>query len=350
MTTSRWWQGASKAEPDFNQLLKVLRRQAPARPTLFEFFLNEPLHTLLVGPEADALRQQPYGNMRVRLQAFRNAGYDYVTTHVPNFEFPRGERHQAQTISQNEGGLVRDRATFEACRMPDPARADYGIFDALAKHLPDGMQMIVCGPCGVLENVIFLTGFDNLCYLIADDEALAHELFAAVGNRLVEFYKRCASHPRVGAVIGNDDWGFKTQPMLSPDDMRRFVFPWHRRLVAAAHAAGKPAILHSCGNLASIMDEVIDDLGYDGKHSYEDAILPVEQAYETYGRRIAVMGGLDLDFVCRSSPDAVYTRARQMLERSAGRGGYGLGTGNSVPEYVPVENYFAMTRAALEAR
>jgi uroporphyrinogen decarboxylase len=29
-------------------------------------------------------------------------------------------------------------------------------------------------------------------------------------------------------------------------------------------------------------------------------------------------------------------------------GGYALGTGNSVPDYVPDEGYFAMTRAALE--
>jgi uroporphyrinogen decarboxylase len=189
-----------------------------------------------------------------------------------------------------------------------------------------------------------------LCYLIADDEALAHELFEAVGSRLVEFFTRSVCHPRVGAIIGNDDWGFKTQPMLAPADMRRFVFPWHRKLVAAAHAAGKPAILHSCGNLTSVMDDVIDDLGYDGKHSYEDAILPVEQAYDTYGRRIAIMGGLDLDFVCRSAPEQVYARARRMFERSASRGGFALGTGNSVPEYIPAENYFAMTRAALETR
>jgi len=350
MSQSTWWMGPVKAEPDFNNLLRVLRREVPSRPTLFEFFLNERLHETLVGPEIEFLRQQPYGGMRARLPAFRNAGYDYLTTHVPNFNYPRGERQQKQTISQNEGSVIHDRATFEACIMPDPAKADYAIFDALAPHLPDGMQMVVCGPGGVLENVTFLAGFDNLCYMIADDEALAYDLFEAVGSRLVDFYTRCVQHPRVGAIIGNDDWGFKTQTMLAPDDMRRFVFPWHRKLVAAAHAAGKPAILHSCGNLKSVMDDLIDDLGYDGKHSYEDAIMPVEQAYDTYGRRIAIMGGLDLDFICRSTPEQVYARARGMFERAAGQGGYALGTGNSVPEYVPSENYFAMTRAALEAR
>ena len=88
----------------------------------------------------------------------------------------------------------------------------------------------------------------------------------------------------------------------------------------------------------------------DARHSYEDTILPVEEAYERYGDRFAIIGGIDVDFVCRARPDEVYGRARAMLERTAGRGGYALGTGNSVPDYVPDENYFAMIRAALEVR
>jgi uroporphyrinogen decarboxylase len=35
-----------------------------------------------------------------------------------------------------------------------------------------------------------------------------------------------------------------------------------------------------------------------------------------------------------------------MLERAAGRGGYMLGSGNSIPEYVPPDHYFAMLEAA----
>ena len=61
-------------------------------------------------------------------------------------------------------------------------------------------------------------------------------------------------------------------------------------------------------------------------------------------------GGIDVDFVCRASPEEVYQRAKAMLVRSATRGGYALGTGNSVPDYVPDENYFAMIRAAFESR
>jgi uroporphyrinogen decarboxylase len=61
-------------------------------------------------------------------------------------------------------------------------------------------------------------------------------------------------------------------------------------------------------------------------------------------------GGIDLDFVIRSTPEEVYHRSKAMLERSAEKGGYALGTGNSVPGYVPDEHYFAMITAATEVR
>jgi len=345
------WQGPVKAEPNFNNLLKVLRREKPDRPTLFEFFLNDSLYRHLAGDAATRLEAtEPYGKMRLWMQAFRNAGYDYSTIRVPDFWFPTDEREQLATVSQNTGFVITDRASFDAYAWPDPAQAPYDMLAVLGRELPRGMKMIVCGPGGVLENVTSLLGYENLCYLIADDDGLVADVFEAVGSRLLNFYQRVLPFDGVGAIISNDDWGFKSQPMLAPEEIRRFVIPWHKQIVAAAHQAGKPVILHSCGNLTTLMDDIIDDIGYDGKHSYEDTIQPVEQAYEMYGRRIAILGGLDLDFVCRATPDAIYQRARGLLQLSEAKGGYALGTGNSVPKYVPFENYFAMLAAVNESR
>jgi uroporphyrinogen decarboxylase len=38
-----------------------------------------------------------------------------------------------------------------------------------------------------------------------------------------------------------------------------------------------------------------------------------------------------------------------MLERTKAKGGYALGSGNSIPEYIPRESYYAMISAAWEA-
>jgi uroporphyrinogen decarboxylase len=334
-------------QPNFANLLAVLERRQPERPTLFEFFLNPRLHEALTGV-ADAACPDDLSLHLHMLAAFRSAGYDYYDVRLPKFDFPTGAIDKQRTISQNSGALIHDRASFEAYPWPDPALADWVLLDGLAVQLPAGMKLIVYGPGGVLENAISLVGYEALCLLIGDDPRLAAELFGEIGSRLEGYYQIAARHPAVGACISNDDWGFKTQTLFSPRDMRRFVFPWHQRIAAAIHAAGRPAILHSCGHFQRIIDDVIDGMGYDARHSYEDNIMPVEEAYERYHGRIAILGGIDVDFICRSSPEAVYQRSRAMLARAAGRGAYALGTGNSVPDYVPDEGYFAMVKAALE--
>ena len=346
-----------RGEPDFTNLLAVLRREIPSRPTLFEFFLHHRLYQRLLAAvppvEFPTAAAAPSDLDVVRLiRAFCRAGYDYATLTIPGFSFTAGlvERRHERSISLNEGSVIHNRQDLTAFSWPDPGTADYEILRRLAPAVPRGMQLIPFGPGGVLENVVDLVGYEALCLMIHDDPRLAEEIFGEVGSRLVAYYERVLEYPVVGACISNDDWGFKTQTMFSPRDMRRYVFPWHKRIVEAIHKAGRPAILHSCGHFQRIINDVIDEMGYDARHSYEDNIMPVEAFYERYQSRVAVLGGIDLDFVCRASPEAIYKRSKAMLERSAGRGGYALGTGNSVPDYVPDQNYFAMIRAALDSR
>ena len=115
----------------------------------------------------------------------------------------------------------------------------------------------------------------------------------------------------------NDDWGFKTQTMFPPEMMEEYVFPYTRKIVEVIHANGKPAILHSCGNVKDLMDVIIDDLKLDGKHSFEDGIYPVEDAWDWWSDRIAIMGGIDMDFLARKPPEEVYQRSLRLLEKTS---------------------------------
>ncbi|MCL2056008.1 MAG: hypothetical protein FWH02_02170 [Oscillospiraceae bacterium] len=337
----------AKRKPDFENLKKVLACEASARPTLFEFFLNDTLYTKLAG--VDSIPTDLAGRGRVLISAYRAAGYDYCTVTASAFAFPNElDQHGKKSRSMSEGAVITCRDDYDAYKWPEPADFyDPAYLDELAGFLPDGMKLIIHGPCGVLENVMQLTGYEDLCYLLADDPDLVREIFDNVGSRLVKYYELAAGHDSVGACISNDDWGFNTQTMLSTADMRKYVFPWHKKIVETIHAAGRPALLHSCGRLDEVYDDIIDDMRYDGKHSFEDAIEPIEEAYERLTPKIALLGGIDVDFVCRSTPEEVYNRSCKMLEQSAGRGGFALGTGNSVPAYVPHDGYIAMICAAI---
>ncbi len=327
-------------KPDFDQLLKVLNREVPDRHTLFEFFLNLPLYRKLCGYDIT-----PENEPQARADACLAAGYDYCTFGGYGISFPSREIPHEKSASLNAGVMIRSWDDYEACLWPDAAAADYSALSRV--RLAAGMKIIAHGPGGVLENTIRMLGYDNLCLMVYDDHALVKAVVDKIGQGLLEHYRRCLEFDRVGACIVNDDWGFQQQPMLSPDEMRNLIVPWHRKIVEVIHGAGRPAILHSCGNVfdCGLIEDIIEVCKFDARHSYEGKILPVEEAYRTYHKRIAIMGGIDLDFLCRKTPAEVFERSAAMLALAAG-GGYAHGSGNSIPDYVPDENYFALISAA----
>ena len=90
------------------------------------------------------------------------------------------------------------------------------------------------------------------------------------------------------------------------------------------------------------MEELISEVGIDAKHSFEDTIERVEDAKKSYGRHIAVLGGIDVDFLCRATEEQIRLRTRRTIESCQPGGGWCLGTGNSVANYIPLDNYLAM--------
>jgi uroporphyrinogen decarboxylase len=335
-----------KEPPDFENLLSVLRREVPRRPTLFEFYFNERIYSKVVSGPAPT---EPEEWRRRFIKTFHRLGYDFATVLLPGFQFTDPDlRETKQTFSMNDGAVIRNRNEFDAFEWPNPDGADYDLLNRLSEDLPQGMKLIPYSPDGVLENVIRLMGFDTLCFNLHDNPQLVEDVFEQVGSRLVLYYKRAVQYVGVGACLANDDWGFITNTLISTEDLRRLVFPWYRKIVEISHAAGTPVILHSCGYFENIIEDIVEDMHFDGRHSYEDNIMPVEEAYEKYHDRISIIGGIDVNFICESTPDEIYARSKAMLDRSADRGGFALGTGNSVPEYIPDENFFALIRAALD--
>lgn len=334
-------------QPDFENLALVLQRRVPSRPTLFEFALNDDLVGKLSGINTydSSIRLAQFSRI---ITAFCNAGYDYATIsgwRTETLRFPKVESESKESISLNAGCLINDRLSFEQYNWPDPEKGEYDLFYELKEFLVDGMKLIASGNGGILENVVEIVGFENLCLMSLLDEDLTTEIFNAVGSRFLRYYEIIAPIETIGACIVNDDWGFKNQTMFSPEMMRRWVFPWHKKIVEVIHNAGKFAILHSCGQLNYVMDDVIYDMKYDAKHSFEDIIMPVEEAYDLYGSKIAILGGIDVDYLARRTPSEINRRSFSMLQRSLERGGYALGSGNSIPIYIPEENYLAMISA-----
>ncbi len=275
---------SSNPQPDFTNLLKVLRNEKPTRPTPFEFFLNDKLYSYLAGEDIE-LKSGNLEKLKVIIKAFFKAGYDYATIpswYTDTMTFPKNDFHQEESRSINEGCMITDWESFEKYQWPDPEKGDYYIYSQLQSELPDGMKLIACGPSGVLENVIDLVGYESLSIMSLLNPGLTEEIFTNVGSRLLEYYK---------------------------------------------------------------INDITEDMKYDGKHSFEDGIIPVEKAITKWGDDIAILGGIDMDYLVRKTPQMINERARKLLEQTYDKGGYALGSGNSIPNFVPYDNYFAMLKA-----
>ena len=336
-----------KPEPDFGRLEAVFERRIPDRVPFIELFLDE---EIMVAIREAPFSDDPAARWREMGELYFRLGYDYMPA-GPDFSFPhRGiaapdtaalSRGQRYWVEEARGtiGTWEDFARYE---WPRPKDETYAPIEQAARALPGGMKLISEGPGGVLENVMWIMGYQSMGYAMADEPDLVQAMFDRVGETLVEVYSAISSHESVGAVFLGDDMGFKTQTMVSPEALRKYVFPWQRRIGEAVHARGRPFLLHACGNLESVMDDLIDTVGIDGRHSFEDVIMPVAEAKRRWGDRIALLGGIDVDFLTRADPAAVQARTREVLEACMPGGGYALGTGNSVANYIPVENYLAM--------
>jgi uroporphyrinogen decarboxylase len=223
---------------------------------------------------------------------------------------------------------------------------------AIRKVMPAGMKAY--GGCGygIFETSQDLVGYEYLCVMQYTDPDLFRDIFLKIGDLYVELWSemvRWYGDLFVFYRMG-DDLGFKTATLLEPDTIRTHILPQYKRVIDIVHKGGKKFLLHSCGNIFEIMDDIIS-LGIDAKHSNEDEIAPFEKWIELYSDRIGLFGGIDVNTLCLNSYDdvykAVFEKGRKFRDMAKG---YGIGSGNSIAEYVPVEGFQAMIDAVNELR
>lgn len=343
--------------PDYRNILDSARNREAVRLPLYEHNVsfdkigeieNADMSSLFQGDEKD-LREF----FRIYCKFFKKNGYDVVT-----FEQCIG------AVMPGSGALgdsrvipvIQTREDFEKYpweEIPDNYfRQNSKYFRALRDVMPEGMKAIGGVGNGIFECVQDVVGYMNLCYLSADDEELYQDLFRKVGETNLKIWTRFMQEfGDIYCVLRfGDDLGYKSNTMLSTDDIKKLIFPQYKAIVDLVHSYGKPFLLHSCGKIFDVMDDLIDYVGIDAKHSNEDQIAPFPVWVEKYGDKIGNFGGLDMDNVCHFSKPELREYTLDIIKKSIHHGGFAIGTGNSIPDYVPTENYLYMIEIVREYR
>jgi uroporphyrinogen decarboxylase len=350
-------------KPDGGRFVRTIRGQEhPSRPPLFEYIADSerivrPVVTALLGRRwvaagADRASQAAYLDNFIAFWV--HLGYDVI-------KFERGFPWRMTSVAapdtatdgatergwaDEHGGSIRSWADFERYPWPTIEQLDFFPFEYISQHVPVGMGLFLSHSGGPYEVLSRLFSYEGLALALHDDPALVKAVAERVGGLMEQMYVHLLQLPNVLGLFPGDDMGFRTATLVAPKSLRAYTLPWHKRFAQMAHERGLAYCLHSCGNLATIMEDLIEDVKIDAKHSYEDVIIPVEDFQARYGQRIGVIGGLDVDRLAAGTPAQVRARARQLIEICGGRGRYVLGSGNSIPNYIPVENYLAMVDEA----
>ena len=334
-----------KRTPDFEQFIKVLKREGkPDYLPFYEHLASSSFIARRTETKFDKMSINDTDYWTIYVDFWLGMGFDCIPMEIPlNCPLPNASWEGDASHGSEASAVIKNREDFDKYPWPPlSSPIDFRHFETVAKLLPDGVKIAggVCG--GPYEWVSLMMGVMGLSYALADDPGLVDDVFQKIGYLHHKSVQQLVSMDAIGTLRQGDDLGFKTSTFLSPEQLRKYVFPTYSKMVAEAHQQGKPFILHSCGNLEDVYEDLIESCDIDAKHSFEDVILPVQDFKKRYGNRITPLGGLDVDFICRSSKEELRSYTRKKIEECFYDGHWALGTGNSLTNYMPVENYITV--------
>jgi uroporphyrinogen decarboxylase len=133
--------------------------------------------------------------------------------------------------------------------------------------------------------------------------------------------------------------------LVSPRIYREFAWPYEKRIVEAAHAAGLPYALHVCGKT----EPILEDLAATGSDALElDYKTRAERAAEVLDRtKTTLIGNIDPSAVLAlGTPSEIEAKTAELLAVFAGGRRLIVNAGCAIPASTPPENLRAMITAA----
>jgi uroporphyrinogen-III decarboxylase len=342
-------------QPDYTNILMVLNNQRPNYLPLYEHHIDAPFISKVQGENLSSagLNSSELEDYYRRVIGFwKDMTYDAFDFEAAICDILPG--HGA--IMGGMLGPIQTREDFDNYPWKDIPKIFQETyiphFESIRKTLPRGMKAY--GGCGygIFEASQDLVGYESLCVMQCMNPDLFADLFVKIGDLwcelwswVIENYSDIFVFYRMG-----DDLGHKSSTLLDPEIIRQHILPQYQRVINLVHNSGKKFLLHSCGKIFPLMEDILK-LGIDAKHSNEDQIAPFNIWIEKYSERIGLLGGFDMNELILNDYDYVFEKVRkegtQFREMAKG---YGLGSGNSIPDYMEVDGFMAMVDAAKAIR
>ena len=238
--------------------------------------------------------------------------------------------------------------SFPTYPWPDPAAE--GRFDTLAENMRrygDTFHVMTFG-FSLFERAWSLRGMQNLLVDFVDRPDFAGALLDKIVDLnlavLAGGLKRC---PGVDGVYFGDDFGSQLGLIMGAPRWREIFKPRLARMYGAARAAGKKVIIHCCGKVQEIFDDLIE-IGLDCFNPFQPEVMDVHDIFRRYHGSLAFWGGISTQRLLPAGTVAEVRREVGTLLDMGRNGGYLIAPAHAIPGDAKVENVVAMLRMILD--
>ncbi len=193
----------------------------------------------------------------------------------------------------------------------------------------------------LFERAWTLAGMPELLMAMHADKAFAHALLDKIlAFNLCIIKHACATG--IDAMYFGDDWGQQRGLLMGRELWLEFIEPRVRRMYESVNARGKFVVIHSCGKV----DELFDDLiaaRLDVFNPFQPEVIDVFDAKRRFGDRLCFYGGISTQ---RILPYATPNETREHVKRLIGEvgknGGLFAAPAHAIPADAKPENIAAM--------
>jgi uroporphyrinogen decarboxylase len=282
---------------------------------------------------------------------------DAVVTNTPSSLYRKKILDSEKGIFKNEWGTVRRQGkelvsaiidypikTFEdvySYEAPDPEDDYRFMFLKELLNRYKGKRLVGMHVHDCFNYPYYLMGMENLFTCLYEEPEAVHRLVEISVEHNIALAKKAISLGADFIVLG-DDYGGGNQLLVSPTSFREFFLPGLQRVVKEIKDAGVYCFKHCCGNINSILDDLVST-GIDVLHpldpSAEMDICSVKDAYP----ELTVMGGIDcFEPLSKYSLAEISMETTRVLDKVGKNGRFIIASSNSVHSDTRPENYLAM--------
>ncbi len=335
--------------PDIEAFVKTLKRGKADYVPLAELGIHPTVKEKILG--------RPINSIKDDVDFWHAAGYDYIKLQ-PDADFnPSKIGMEKKPVEKVDGafsfnwategkGIISDSESFEKYHFPGKEDFGYAKFDQIKSHLPEGLGVI--GQYGDIFTMTWeMMGFEAFSFALFENPDLIRTLNDKLGELVLSMFENFAQHDAVDVLWYSDDIAYTNGLLMPPDVLDQYFFPWLKKVGDLARQYNKPLIYHTDGILYDVFDKIIE-CGVDAIHPIEPKAMEIADVKEKYGDKLCLIGHVDVDILSRGTAEEVRQKVKDNIETAAYNGGYCIGSGNSIPEYVIIDNYKALLEASKE--